>query len=218
MQVCDATSYRVDQVADLDSIRVGEAAFGIDPLSSSGVQTAIQTGLASAATVSSVLSSDGDAAAGLEYYTDLVHASVAHHHATAGRLYAEHQQFAAQPFWRRRSEPEPRVGSAIRPVALTELLPQPVRLRPPAELRLAPCRIGDRIVRRPALTSPDLDRPVAFLGGTFLAPLLEEMEAAPSLAEALRQWESTMPPERASAILAWLTERGFLEAADSAAG
>ena len=50
-RVCDASSYRFAEVVTSDAIRVGEAAFAIDPLSSSGVQTAMQTGLAAAATI-----------------------------------------------------------------------------------------------------------------------------------------------------------------------
>jgi len=213
VEVCDASSYRFDAVVDLDSIRIGEAAFGIDPLSSSGVQTAIQTGLAAAATIHTVLRSDGESAAGLEYYTDLVRAATEHHHRTASRLYAEHSQYAEQAFWRRRSQPPEPVPATSPPVPLTELLPQRVKLRPPAELKAVPCRIGDRIVRRPAVTSPGLDRPVAFLAGSPLAPMIEQLETAGSLADALRRWESTMPVEQASAIVSWLIERGLLMAA-----
>jgi flavin-dependent dehydrogenase len=213
VEVCDASSYRFDAVVDRDSIRIGEAAFGIDPLSSSGVQTAIQTGLAAAATIHTVLCSDGETAAGLEYYTDLVHAATAHHHRTASRLYAEHRQYAEQAFWRCRSEPSEPVPTTSPPLLLADLLPQRVRLRPPAELKDVPCRIGDRIVRRPAVTSPGLDRPVAFLAGSPLAPMIEDLETAGSLADALRRWESTMPVERVSAIASWLIERGLLMAA-----
>jgi hypothetical protein len=211
VEVCDATSYRFDLVVDLDSIRVGEAAFGIDPLSSSGVQTAIQTGLAAAATIHCVLGPDGEASTGLEYYGNLVHAAAEHHQRIARRLYAEHGQHAEQAFWRRRSGPET-PAPATRPVALAELLPHRVRLRPPAELREVPCRIGDRIVRQRAVTSPELDRPVAFLADSPLAPMLEQLEAAPSLADALRQWQSTMSPQRATAIATWLAKNGLLEA------
>src|SRR3712207_2619091 len=102
VQVCDASTYAVHPAVDVDFVRVGEAAFAIDPLSSSGVQTAIQTPLAAAATVHTVLSRSGRAAA-VEYYTDLVRASVARHASTAAALYAECDMYATEPFWRRRS-------------------------------------------------------------------------------------------------------------------
>jgi hypothetical protein len=51
-------------------------------------------------------------------------------------------------------------------MALDELLPHRVRLRPPAELRETACRVGERIERRLALHFPEQDRPVAFLAGS----------------------------------------------------
>ena len=62
VRVCDATSYEVGPTVEVDVVRVGEAAFAIDPLSACGVQTAIQSGLAAAATAHSLLSgADGGA-------------------------------------------------------------------------------------------------------------------------------------------------------------
>jgi flavin-dependent dehydrogenase len=215
MQVCDASSYRLEEVMTLDAIRVGEAAFGIDPLSSSGVQAAIQTGLAGAAAVHCLLSSEGDTSAGLEYYTEQVRSSSAFHARTAGRLYGENRRHADRPFWSRRALLDEQPRDRERRVAVGELLPCRVRLRRPAELRETACRVGERIERRLALHSPELDRPVAFLAGAWIAPLLTELAAAPSLAEARRRWERSMPSERAGQILCWLVERGLLEPVDS---
>ena len=214
--VCDASSYRFDQVVTVDSIRVGEAAFTIDPLSSSGIQTAIQTGLAAAATVHTVLSPGGDRAAALEYYADLVAASVTHHLTTAGRAYAQHAEHADRDFWRRRSlESKPGVTQRLTPpVGVAALLPHRVRLRPTAQLRAVACRVGDRIERRRVLCSRDLDRPVGFLGGVPLAPLIDEIESAPSLEAALCRWQHSLPASRGSRVISWLVDHHLLEAAE----
>ena len=94
VQACDATSYAVATPIDERAVRVGEAAFAIDPLSSSGVQTAIQTGLAAAAAVHSILAPDGDRDAAIEYYGAHQRHAVARHAATAAALYAEHRPHA----------------------------------------------------------------------------------------------------------------------------
>ena len=211
VHACDASSYCLDEVMTVDAIRVGEAAFGIDPISSSGVQTAIQSGLAGAAAVHCLLS--GDSSAGLEYYIDQVRASSAFHSRTAGRLYAEHTRHADRPFWRRRSAVPEQPRDRPSPMALDELLPYRVRLRPPAELRETACRVGERIERRLALHFPEQDRPVAFLAGVWIAPLVTDLEVAPSLAEALRGWERTLDPQLAAQIMSWLVERNLLEPA-----
>ncbi|MFP5282065.1 MAG: NAD(P)/FAD-dependent oxidoreductase [Actinomycetes bacterium] len=213
--VCDASSYRLDEVVTPDSVRVGEAAFAIDPLSSCGVQTAVQSGLAAAATIHTLLSPDGDRAAALEYYADLVHACVRHHRATAGGLYAEHDRFADRRFWRDRSgsaAPVPPVASRLKPA---ELLPFPVRLRSPAELRVVACRVGDRIERCRALCRPGWDRPVGFLGGLPVGSLVDELHTAASLGVAVSSWERSLPAGRAARILSWFLDHGLLEPVDA---
>ncbi len=213
--VCDASSYRLAEVVTSDAIRVGEAAFAIDPLSSSGVQTALQTGLAAAATIRTVLSPDGDRAAALDYYAELVEAAALHHQQTARQLYAEHRAYADRPFWRRRSRGVDLAAPAAPRIGLDELLARPVRLRAPAELRATACRVGDRIERHRALCAPQLERPVGFLGGLPLGPLIETIEAAPSLGTALSGWERSLPPGRGALIASWLIGHGLLEPSEA---
>ena len=124
VQACNATSYAAAMPIDMSWVKVGEAAFAIDPLSSSGVQTAIQTGLAAAAAVASILSPDGDTHAALKYYSDHQCYSVGRHAATAAGLYAEHRPHAdtvsgaaAAPTYhryRRPARPSPRSRTSSR--------------------------------------------------------------------------------------------------------
>lgn len=212
VRACDATTYAATAPVDPASIKVGEAAFAIDPLSSCGVQTAIQTGLAAAAAVHSILEPDGDTDAALEYYADHQRHLVARHGATAAALYAEHQADAEAAFWRRRSAgaPPPPPPSPT-PAPLASLLPLRVGLAPAATLQRTPSLVGDRVERRRSLTHPNLDRPVAFLGGSELAPLLDVLQTSPSLADAVSRWERRLPPGRAGEIAAWLCRRGLIE-------
>ena len=210
VHACDATSYAVPAPIGETAVRVGEAAFAIDPLSSSGVQTAIQTGLAAAVAVHTILLHDGDTAAAIEYYGARQSHDVDRHAATAANIYAEHGSHADAEFWQLRAgAPAPRspVGAAT-PIA--DLLARPVALPGAAELRGVPCLVGDRVRSCRALTHPVLDRPVAFLGGDELAPLLDLLPRSPSLAHAMRAWNGVLQPGRASAIAGWLHERGLL--------
>jgi len=214
VQACNATSYAAATPIDTSSVKVGEAAFAIDPLSSSGVQTAIQTGLAAAAAVHSVLAPGGDTHAALQYYVDHQRYSVERHVATAAGVYAEHLLHAGAAFWRRRSAGTPPVPLPIpRAAPLADLLPLRVRLSPAAALLDTPCLVGDRVELRRALAHPALSRPVAFLGGSELAPLLDNLHAAPSLADAIDRWDRSLPSGRAPEIAAWLNRRGLLEIA-----
>ena len=240
VHACDATTYAVSDAIDETSLRAGEAAFAIDPLSSSGVQTAIQTGLAAAAAAHTILAPGGDPSAATEYYAAMVRHAAARHAATAASLYAEHRLHAQAPFWARRSagvappQPAPRrAGDALPQPALPEprdagatprrqaaapatgladLLALPARLPDDATLRLTPVLVGDRVQWRRALDHPALDRPVAFLGGDEIAPLVDLLHRSPTLAEAIRRWDEILPRDRATAIAGWLHARGLLVA------
>lgn len=216
VRACDATSYVAPTSIDECSVKVGEAAFAIDPLSSSGVQTAIQTGLAAAAAVHSILAREGDPAAAIAYYTTHQRHSVDRHAATAASLYAEHRTHAHESFWQRRSAAPPQARERV-PVAtpLAELLARRVRLHADASLRDTPCVVGDHVEVRRALTHPVLDRPVAFLGGEELAPLLELLPASPSLAHVIGGWDRVLRTGHAIAIADWLHARGLLVEMDA---
>lgn len=211
VRTCDATSYTVDRPVDAQSVQVGEAALAIDPLSSAGVQTAIQTGLAAATVVHTILSS-GDTTVAAHYYEDQLRHSSQRHAATAAALYAEHKTHADGTFWRRRSavarSPTPQRTPAA---PLAELLLQPARLVRDAALRCVPCLVADRVELRRALVHPVLERPVAFLGGVELAPLIDTLQAAPSLLTAIADWNRSVPIDRAREIALWLHRRALID-------
>ena len=213
VQACDATCYAAPTPIDATSVRVGEAAFAIDPLSSSGVHTAIGTGLAAAVAVHTILDGAGDTEAAIEYYAAHQRHAVERHATTAAVIYAEHRAHAGASFWRLRGCAAPAPEPAPAAPSLVDLLPRRVRLTATAALRDTPCLVDDRIEHRRALVHPALVRPVAFVGGSELAPLLDELQASASLALVLRGWERRLPPDRGRQIVRWLHARQLIEAA-----
>ena len=239
VRACDASSYAATTLVEPAGIKVGEAGFAIDPLSAGGVQVALQSGLAAAAVVHTLLDPAGQHAAALRYYRDLVEHTLARNTATAAALYAEPTRFADRPFWRRRRPAAPDPVSSRGPVAATTgpaANPDPaaivdyglpagpavawppvagaaarVRLAPGATVVDTPCLIGDRIELRGALTHPALDRPVAFVGDAELAPLLAGLQRPIPLTDALRAWDATLPAGRAAAVASWLHRTGVIE-------
>jgi flavin-dependent dehydrogenase len=213
--VCDATGYHAPDPVAEDRISLGEAAFALDPLSSSGVDKALQTAMAGAVTVHTLLDPGGDRKAALTYYRDSQLSSVEQHARWAGGHYAEHLPYRGNTFWRRRARPLPGPAASPAPATaprtnLAALMHRRVRLAPAGRLTSTPCVVGDQVALRPALTHPALPRPVAYLGGHALAPLAEALHGEHTLAEALRAWGRTLPAEQALAVAAWLYERDLL--------
>jgi len=61
-----------------------------------------------------------------------------------------------------------------------------------------PCIVGDRVEMRPAVHHPNLKRPVAYLGGIELAPLLTS------------PWPVSLPAPKAAALATWLVSNEIL--------
>jgi flavin-dependent dehydrogenase len=146
---CDATCYIDGRCAGADCLKVGEAAFAIDPLSSSGVQAAMQSALAGSVAVHTALLRPSSAIIAGSFYADHVrHVSIRHSRMSA-KHYAEHRRHADLPFWRSRSN-----------VVEHDAAPDPG-----FDIRFVPCAVDDFVELRPALCHASLPRPVAFVGG-----------------------------------------------------
>ncbi len=211
VHACDASSFVSEHVVDERSIRVGEAAFAIDPLSSSGVQVAVQTALAAATAVHTILTPDLDSSPAIEFYADQVRHAAARHERLAAGYYADGP--GGDAFWRERAGEGRR--SARDPIARAELgdmLGYPIRLVGEATIADIACVIGDRVERRRAIAHPVLDRPVAFLGGHELVPLVVAAGGAPTLRAAIEGWCATgVGAATAEGVARWLADNGLIE-------
>jgi hypothetical protein len=210
--VCDATCWHTPQPVGDGFLRIGEAAFTLDPLSSTGVQKAMQTAWSGAIAVHTILTRPAHAAAAQRFYADSHGATVARHTAWAAELYATARTHTASPFWRQRA------GAAVpSPAEPPTALPDPgrgLRLSAAASLLETPCVAGDLIETRRALVHPGLERPVAYLDGVEIAPLLETIPAGTTLDELAAVWSRRLPPtsspRQAAALAAWLVQHGVL--------
>jgi flavin-dependent dehydrogenase len=213
VSVCDAGSYADPVPVAEDVIKLGEAAFAIDPLSSSGVDAALRTAMAGAVTVHTLLSARGDRAAALAFYRDNQQWAVDRHATWAANHYHEHRIHRDRSFWQRRSRPPARVPTPRRAGDLAELLPHRVRLSAHASLVDTPCVVGDQVEVRRGLTHPHLPRPTVRVGGVELAPLLDSL-AHPErgcLADVVHEWSRRLPADRARAVASWLHRQGLLD-------
>ncbi len=209
VRVRDATARISPDLIGPDFIRVGEAAVAIDPLSSQGIQDAVLSAIQASAAVHTILTG-GDRAAALEFYRERRQAAATSSRRSAGRLYRGHGE--QNSFWTRRSspaesppaDPAPQVRAGTSPAAHLRVSPQ---------LRLVdvPVLAGAQIRRERAMIHPHLERPVAYLGGVALAPLLDELDAASETEEIVSRWARRMPPDTARTIINWMWVVGILD-------
>ncbi|WP_372399574.1 FAD-dependent monooxygenase [Azospirillum sp. HJ39] len=195
-EVRDATAIRRPPGVAADRLRIGDAAFSVDPLSGHGVYAAVAWAFAAAAAVNT-LAADPTALPAVERFVEDRCTELFAHAADAGnRFYRAEERWRGRPFWRRRA--------AWPPAPL-----------PPAErgIRRRAVVVNDRIEERPVLVTPALPRGVLAIDGVELWPLLESVEAGPGRGGELAERCSRQlgqPPERVAVALAWLANNGFL--------
>jgi flavin-dependent dehydrogenase len=218
VQAIDATPYLAEQCVTRDSIQVGDAGLALDPLSSSGVQRAVQSALLGSVVVNTLLERPRSAGMAQRFYREHLAESSGRHRAWARGHYAQVAGTAATRFWRERAQGP--AASAVTPPEEAPSLPAstPLDLAPGLEIVELPCVVDRFIEARPAVRHPGLASPVAFLGDVELAPLLRCVRRGMTPPELVRAWMPRVAPHQGSAIARWLVSRGLLVAQQAEAG
>jgi flavin-dependent dehydrogenase len=207
IRIRDATVRADNELVTPNSIKVGDRAFAMDPLSSQGIQAAIRSGLQASIIIHTILRG-GDVAAALEFYRTRVEQAVEAHDRHAAEVYAS-QTLYASAFWQSRSNT--RSLEEKRPAPSIRISDNPdLMLSQNARLVALPVIEGDEIRRRTALMHPGLERPVAWLGGVPLGAVLPAIGSKRPAASILAEWSGYATPAQARALLDWMIEREIL--------
>ncbi|WP_119272005.1 flavin-dependent monooxygenase QhpG [Taklimakanibacter deserti] len=208
----DATPYVARSAATSSSIGLGEAALALDPLSSSGVQKAIQTSLAGAIVANTLIRRPAWAAAAMDFYTASLEEASTRHRSWAAGYYAEAARTRPASFWQDRAAaaPDEIPRAAVVSTDAAGAAAQPVELSRDLVIEDLPCIEGEFVTLAKALRHPGLAGPVAFLGGQPLAPLVNDLSSGATLVEIAQGWSRRMPFKSALSIAIWLRNSGIL--------
>ncbi len=234
VQMCSATPYLAPDSWQEGRLKLGDAAFALDPISSSGVEKAMRFSLQAAVALHTVLGDDrnGNHALARRFFEErLVEACARHSHWT--ETYYGQAWCSDHPFWQARARCESRGDGGLRPDLLAALSTERARLagyqppdikplaglNPALPLRLPdaaaivelPCVVDDRVCLHSALDHPHLERPLAFIENEALFPHLARLAQPLPLAQVLHMLAASMPGHKAQRIAAWLWQRGLLE-------
>lgn len=234
VQMCSATPYLAPDSWQDGRLKLGDAAFALDPVSSSGVEKAMRFSLQAVVALHTMLSdshSERHALARRFFEGRLVETCARHAHWT--EAYYGQAWCSDQPFWQLRAHCEAG-GDGETPSKLLaalsterarlagyqppELIPLaamnpdlPLRLHHGAEIVELPCVVDDRVCLHAALDHPHLERPLAFLENEALFPHLARLVQPLPLSLLLKMLAASMPAHKAQRIAAWLWQRGLLE-------
>jgi hypothetical protein len=211
VRAVDATPYLSNDCVAPTRIQLGEAALAIDPISSSGVQKAIQSALSGAIVANTLLRRPESTDAALRFYRAQLNDASERHRRWAAEHYRDVADACDRPFWRQRSaayaamDPAPLPANGARTLATT-----PVELSRELEFVRTPCLQGDFVGIASALHHPRLASPLVFLGGRELAPLLQTLPPGKTPLQIAEYWSNRMPFESGMAIAGWLVKHGIL--------
>jgi flavin-dependent dehydrogenase len=207
---CDASSYVVEQPVDEYSIKVGEASFSVDPLSSQGVQMAILSGLQGSIVVNTLLTRPEHSDAARQFYQDRRKEAVARHSRIVAQFYSEASLPSSGRFWEERSILLPQTGSGNSKTNLAVPCGLRLRLSDEARFVVTPRIAGNIITNARALVHPQLERPVVYLNNVEVSPLLETISQGETIAGILGAWSPHVSPREGFEIANWLYRAGIL--------
>lgn len=208
VRAIDATPYIDPAPVSDTAIVIGDAALAIDPISSSGVQKAIQGALSGAIVANTILRRTEAAGAARSFYTEHLARNARRHGDWAASHYATVTQQKPGSFWADRAAG----ADVLQPL---KDAPDPTPTTPLALCSLAriddvPCLVGDFVEARPALSHPGLEEPLAYLGGRAVASRLRGLQPGQTPLQIARAWSDEMPLGEALGIVGWLTRKALL--------
>ena len=207
----NATPYVDREAASPTLLKVGDAALALDPLSSSGVQKAIQGALSAAIVANTLLQRAENTQAALQFYQSSLGESSERHRRWAAGHYDKIARRGGGAFWRERAggaadDSRPAPGVTPDPSFLSSTT---VGLSRQLEFVELPCIEGDFVAVKPALRHPAIGGPIAYLGGDALVPLLRELPAGLTPMQIAQSWSDRIPLDRGLAITGWMLDRGL---------
>lgn len=208
VRVCDATSFRDETPVTPHSIKVGEAAISIDPLSSQGVQTSIGTALHAAVVINTIMDRPDDAELAMDFYRKRLKDSAGFHARAAGQFYREQFDVCGSDFWRKRA----RVDDLRTATSRTPVQPD---LRVQVSQRAVFVTVGivngSHIVREDGV---ELDgKWSAYVGEARVADLLRALDGSMTAMEVVRCWSRRISSAQSLQTLQWAWSEGLIERA-----
>jgi flavin-dependent dehydrogenase len=205
VQIADASFFLAKDPIGGDWIKVGDAAFAIDPLSSQGVQMAMMSAFQGSIAVHTLLTEPEHADAAIDFYRNKLQETVARSQKAAAQIYATQKVHLPTAFWQQRSQ----YPSNVDPIeweqntSLFEIT-DPIRLSASASLMPVPALQGHSIRVINALHHPGLGSAVAYLGNVAIASLLEPLVAGQTVLELMQQWSKQHDLATCWQVVQWL--------------
>jgi flavin-dependent dehydrogenase len=212
-QACDATSHHAEHAIGDHYLRVGDACFSVDPLSSQGVHLALLSGLQGAVTVNTVLRRPENTEAAQQFFRMRIAERIKRYTARTKQEYSVASATRRNAFWHERSADvaTPQAQASFRPLKPPQGEPSgQVAVSPNATFDAAPVIEGSFVQVREVVRHPNIEGSVAYFEGVDLVRLLSALPREFAYRDIPRLWQHHIPSATASRIAQWLWSRRLL--------
>ena len=203
--VSDATPQWKEPYEGHEFFRVGDAVLTVDPLSTSGVQSALQSAIDTTLAIHTLHRDRGSTKLVDTFLTRRLERRRVRHTAWAAAFYREGASRFYTAFWteRARAARYEMRGASIEALAPLPLPDQPVAVDSTVRIEPEPCVVGDLIELRRAINHPNLADPVAFVEGIEVSNLLGRVTRGSKAESVVRDWRACVGSDSAIRIFSW---------------
>lgn len=217
-------------------IQLGESAFTLDPISSSGMEKAMRFSLQTAIALNTALT--GNPELGRAYYENKLMETVSEHCSWTDHFYSTAWPAAQGSFWKdhadfkhqaalsndfyetfksylnthkqMRQQQELAKKEVRSIITVEQIWPKAIMVSPEVSFRKLPCIVADRLVLKEAVAHPELQKEIAFIGEVEISPLLLGIGHQQVFGDMVNSWSLRMPVEKAVHIGLSLMNAGIL--------
>lgn len=189
----------------LSLFRVGDAALALDPISSSGIQAALQSAVDTALAIHTLSEEPCEGLMVESFLERRLERRAARHAAWVAAFYDEAAKAFGTAFWTARAKALESSGPLPPPAP-----DQPIGLGPGVRLQDEPCPVGDRIAMRRVVAPPGAVEPIAIVDGVEIAPLFASVWPGATVVDMLRKWSGVIGEISAVRLFEWAWRAGLL--------
>ncbi len=175
ISTCTTTGFYDEDPIGRNYIKVGNAAYSVDPLSAQGVQKAIASAYQGGIVVNTILSENYNTQDAIEFYRTTQKNNLDQHKKWTQDFYSQHKTFSDQPFWIVRSQKmeTPSLSGATNLQLTKEEI---LQLNDELEFVSVPVINEEYITKKEGIMVPNNPEPFVFLANKHIPELVKTLD------------------------------------------
>ncbi len=200
---CSATPYVDNQPIAENYIKVGDAAFSMDPLSSQGVQKAIKSAFQGAIVVNTLLAKKENCDSAMAFYSNMITTEVIKNTEWTKQFYNRQNRYNESQFWEIRKDQSIKPYEEIKEDKISINKWDILTINPKAVIKTIPI-VGAYIIETvDAIILEEHQEPFAFVRGIPIVELIKKMHNE-QLMECVMVIKLYIPESNPMDVLKWL--------------